>query len=284
MEKEIGKNRTCQRHLKIGNIGVVLLTVMIITACTVYEQTVRTAIDDAVSIAVEREMSALMAGYTDVMMYQLVYTQSFYLGGFGVVPEDYEVGQGATWRVTTVDRDEESSYTAERALISRLDDGSTWWYLNFDPDDAESVEYEILLSPQLQAREMYFRDPETGDIRYHEFAHDETEAEELEEGEESLEAYGYQTGHYYADSWSEYHERTEEITIGAGTYHAEVLLFNPRYVDEDVEHNVEYRWWLNEMVPGHLVQFEYRDLENGGAFHGEMVDLRDDYSPRFVNL
>ncbi len=174
-----------------------------------------------------------------------------------------------------------------------MDDGSSWWYLKFEADDMDAIEYEVLLSPELVAQEMYIRDPETREIRYHEFSYDETEQREAEQGEESLEELGYQTSYYHAESWDPYRQGRESVTTGAGTFQTDLLLISSRDLeesgdyeyDEDYEpRNVEYRWWVTPDVPGELVRFEYRDLDDDGVLRGELIAFRDDYRPRFADL
>ncbi|GEM_PF-1185338 len=266
------------------------ILVLAVSACTTFEQSVRSTINEAVGSAIEQELGSRLAGYTDVMMWQLAYTQAFYMGGYGFAPDDFEEGQGATWRIEAVDRDDVSSFTAERALLKRNDDGSSWWYLKFDADEAPAVEYEVLLSADFVAREMYVQDPETGEVRHHEFSFDEEELAEADRGDESVEDIGYQTGYFYTEAWEPYRQQTERITTGAGRFETDLLLFTARdaqkYADEDQEEyaNVEYRWWVTREVPGELVRFEYRDLDEGGVLRGEMISLRDDYRARFADL
>lgn len=267
-----------------------LTSMIIISGCSIFEQSVQTAINSAVDTAVEREMGSRMAGYSDVMMYQLAYTQTYFVGGYGVNADNFQEGQGSTWRVESSDREEEASYTAERALLQRQDGGSTWWYLRFDPEgeeDASSAEFEVQLSADQQALEMYMQDPETGDIRHHQFSHNEEENIEAEEGEDSLEEYGYQTNAIYAESGGEYQERSEEVTVEAGTFQTDVLIYSAEEYNEENEEygdRFEYRWWVTEDVPGHLVKFEYRNLQSDEVFRGELIEIRNDYEPRFADL
>ncbi len=274
----------------VRTAAITILVVLSVSGCAVFEQTVRSTINDAVGAAIEQELGSRIAGYTDVMMWQLAYTQAFYMGGYGFTPGDFEEGQGATWRIEAVDRDDISSFTAERALLKRNEDGSTWWYLKFDADEAEPVEYEVRLSTDFVAREMYVRDPETREVRYHEFTFDEEEVAEADRGDESIEEIGYQTGYFHTEAWDQYRERSERITTGAGSFDTELLLFTAEdaqvYVDEDETdyRQVEYRWWVSRDVPGELVRFEYRDLDDEGMLRGELISLRDDYRAKFADL
>ncbi|MEX2395570.1 MAG: hypothetical protein WD491_01030, partial [Balneolales bacterium] len=251
--------------------------------CMVYEEAARSAVNQAVGQAVEAEMGSWLAGYTDVMLYQMVYTQSFYLGGFGISPEDFDEGQGATWQIITEDQDEASSFTAERALLKHNEDGSSWWYLNFVPEDSEPMEFEVLMDQNLQAREMYLRDMETGEIRHHMFEQDQAQIEQTASSEDSLANAGYSTNYFFLNDWEQYHEGTENISVGAGSYNTDVLLYTAAE-EQQVEHDFEYRWWVSENVPGHLLKFEYKEVDEEGTFHGEMIELRQDYQPRFATF
>ncbi len=257
---------------KKAGLGIVLCcTATVLSSCWTFDHAARTAIDQAIGTAVEREMQAMIAGYTDVMLYQLAYTQMFHIGGFGFYHDDFEVGQGAVWRVEAIEDDERTSFTAERALLSREDDGSSWWYLKYTPEDEESIEYEILVDRDLQAREMYVRDPETRDVRHHVFAHDPEERREMEEGEESLDEAGYPTEAYYPEDYEDYHVERVNVTIGAGSFDADLL----RYIEED--EGFEYSWWVTDTVPGQIIKYEYKDTIEGGVFQGEIIEMREDY-------
>ena len=255
----------------LGSLLILGILPFLISSCWTLDRAARQAVDQAVSTAVEQEVEAMLSGYTDLMLYQLAYTQMFHLGGFGLHHENFEEGQGATWEITSEADGETSRFTAERALLERMDDGSTWWYLKYTPEDEETIEYELLMNEELQAQEMYIRDPESGDIRHHEFDFDQQDEEEMEEGEDSLDDAGYHTESYYVDDWEEYHIERVTLSIGAGTFDADLL----RHTEE--EENFEFQWWVNEDIAGHLLQYEYRDLANESSMRGEIMEFRDDY-------
>jgi hypothetical protein len=290
MKKKVFALPLNRRYARLVNMALLLM--LAVSGCMTFEQSVRSAINDAVGSAIEQELGSRLAGYTDVMMWQLAYTQAFFMGGYGFAPGDFEEGQGATWRIEAVDRDDASSFTAERALLKRNEDGSSWWYLKFSADEAKPVEYEVLLASDFVAREMFIRDPESGDVRHHHFTFDEEEKAEADLGDESIEEIGYQTGYFYTEAWDQYRQRSERISTGAGSFDTELLLFTAQdakayEVEEAAKEdygNVEYRWWVTRDVPGELVRFEYRDLDREGVLRGEMISLRNDYRAQFADL
>ncbi|MEX2641052.1 MAG: hypothetical protein WD266_10210 [Balneolales bacterium] len=263
-------------------VAACLLSVVLVTGCMVHEASIRGAVDQAVGQAIEQEMGTILAGYTDVMLYQLAYTQAFFVGGFGIAPLDFEVGEGSTWRVRSADGSGSSSFMAERALLERYEDGSGWWFLKFHSDEAQPMEFEILLDSDLQAREMYLRDPENGEVRHHEFAYDNTRQQETEAGEEALEEAGYQTAHYHLEEGSDYLEGREAVTVGAGSFDTNRLLFSSEQMGDDAG-QYEYRWWVTDDVPGCLVRFEYSEAGQEASLTGELTEIRRDYQPRFFN-
>ncbi len=262
--------RSKKTYLKISAIGLAVILMMTgLKGCFSFDQAARSAVDQAIGAAVERELEAMLYGYTDLMLYQLAYTQMFHIGGYGLHHDEFEEGQGAVWRMVAIEDDERTTFTAERALLSREDDGSSWWFLKYTPEDAETIEYEILVDRDLNAREMYLKDPETDEIRHHRFTGDEQEEQERREGEESLEEAGYHTESFYPEDRDEYRVDRETVTIGAGSFETEVL-----YHEED---GFEYTWWLSDTVPGQLVKYLFKDTESGSTFEGEMMEMRDDY-------
>lgn len=277
-----------------GKIIASFLLATMFFGCAVVEQATRTSLSDAISSTVEssieRRISGRLAAYTDVMMYQLVWSQAFYLGGFGFDPGEFQEGQGTAWRVEAVEGEDISSFIAERALLSQLDDGSTWWYLRFEADDTDPVEYEIHVTREFMPLAMYLRDPETGQVRHHEFEQYETDedyADDLEDDlEEDLDEFGYQSSHFYLDSLDPWVQREETITVGAGSFTTRMLVFSPYQLEDDQFESVpfEYRWWVTPEVPGSLVRFEYRNLEDGSHLRGEMIRLRDDYRFRLASF
>lgn len=256
-------------------VALVISAVIAVSGCVGVDGMVGDLAGRAVGSAVERRIAGMYAGYTDQMLFQLAYTQVFFLGGYGFGTDDFAEGEGATWHIESRDGSERSSVTAERGLLQRLDNGDSWWYLVYTPEGEEALEYEVLVDRDLQAREMYLRDPETGDIRHHVFEYDESGESEMAAGEEALEDEGYATETVYVRNWDEYRQERVTVRVGAGTFEADLLLYEVS--DEETGDVWEYRWWVTEEVPGDLVQYEYRDVTDGGTLRGELVEIRRNY-------
>ena len=233
------------------------------------------AVDEAVSEAVEARMEEWLAGFTEPMLFQLAYTQVFHMGGFGVGVDDFAEGEGTVWEIRSTDADGDAGppITGERALLEHVDDGTSWWYLRYETPEQPPVEYEVRMDAAFQAHEMYIRDPETGDVRHHEFDHDAAEEQEREASEEELDEAGLNTDYTHLEDWGEYRQERVSVDVQAGTYDADLLV----YVPPEEEGDYEFRWWVNPEIPGHLVQYHHEDLGEGGELMGELVEHRTDY-------
>lgn len=256
-------------------IAITVAVVLAVTGCTALDGVVGDVAGRAVGSAVERRIEGMYAGFTDEMLFQLAYTQVFFLGGYGFGTDDFAEGEGATWRITSHEGSERSTVGAERALLERHANGDSWWYLVYTPEDGEKLEYEVLVDRELQAREMYMRDPETGEIRRHEFAYEESDSAAVSESEEALRDEGYRTETVQVRDWDDYQRERVTVSVGAGTFQADLLVH--RITDEQSGDTMEYRWWVTEEVPGDLVQYEFEDLKDGSLLQGELVSIRRDY-------
>lgn len=259
--------------------GIALVAVTVTSCSTVRDATYRgvsSAVGDAVEREVYRGASAWLANYTSGMLYQLAYTQAFMMGGYGVGLEDFDEGQGATWQIETVHAEESYSYLAERALLKVNDDGSSWWYLRYQPEGDDAMEYEIKLTEAQDPLEMYMKNPESGEVEHYEF---DPNNSELEESEQQLKEDGFNTQHYDIENWESYKEGSEMVRVGTHNYNATILSYQGS--EEEGDEDVEARWWLAEDVPGELLKYEMNDRSDGSRTTGTMTDLRNNYSSKF---
>lgn len=279
------KNRDNKMFFRVSLL--VLITAGLTSCMTVQEATNR-AINKAVGDAVERSVSNMLAGYTNMMLYQLAYTQAFHVGGFGIHPDYFSEGEGTIWRVESGDENEMNSYTAERALLKTYDDGSSWWYLRYQPEDDEALEYEIKMNRNLEPLEMYMKNVNSGEVEHHVFDTANEEGEEAWESERELEEEGYQTDYYFLQNREEYRQGTETLRIGNRSYESEVLHYSASDTEETEEEGereeIDFRWWVSEDIPGHLARYEFTSNRDSGRATGEMIEVRNDYTPKFASL
>lgn len=262
-----------------------ILSMLLMTSCSqVREAAYRgatSAVSDRVEQEVYREVSSMIVGYSDMMLYQLAYTQAFMLGGFNVGLEDFEEGQGSTWTMEAGDVEQQTRYTVERALLKRDDDGSSWWYLKYQPEDQDAIEYEIRMNRNMEPMEMYLMSAEMDEPNYHEFD-SSLHSSEYEDGYDQLEEDGFNTHMFHIEDWENYKQRTESLRIGSRTFNTTVLFYEGS--EEEGDEGMEVTWWLSEDLPGELARYEMKDTNEGVTVKGEMTDLRDDYRPKFASF
>lgn len=266
----------------VATASVIILTLSVVLAsCSQVREAAYRGVTSAVSEKVEQEayrgVSSMLAGYSAPMLYQLAYTQAFLVGGYGIGMEDFEEGQGAVWRIEAGDESNIVSYTTERALLKK-DDTSSWWYLRYQPEDDDALEYEIKMNRSMEPLEMYMKNPETGEVDHHVFDMYDEETRDHRELEED----GFRTAYYNLDDWEEFKDGNETIRVGSRNIQTTRLLHQG--TEEGGDTDTEVRWWVTEDVPGHLVKYEMRDKKDGGRALGEMTNLRDGYSPKFASF
>jgi len=265
--------------------SVFIIVLLLITSCSTIREAayggLSNAVSDRVEREVEREVSRWLANYTEPMLYQLAFTQAFMVGGYGIGIEDFEEGEGTTWRMEARDGNESSGFTTERALLKKNDDGSSWWYLNYQPDGEDAIEYEVKVTRSFSPLEMYFKNPESGEVSHYVFENFEQD-HGFDEEDEELESFGLNTNYMYLEEWEDYRTGTETLRIGNRSYETIVLFYDGELDDEDED--IEMTWWVSEDVPGHLVRYEMRERGREGYIRGEMTDRRTNYRARFAQI
>lgn len=271
-------------YIQKYNVGVVIVgAVLIFTSCSVVREAaysgVSSAVSDRVEREVEREVSSMLAGYTEAMLYQLAYSQAFMIGGYGFGLEDFNEGQGATWVVESEERSGVNRFETERALLKKNNDGSTWWYLRYQPENDDSIEYEIKMTAEFDPMEMYMRDPESGDVQHHVF---DLYSSEYRESEADMDEEGFGTDNYFIEEWEELRVGYETVRVGNQSFNASVLRYEG--TREEGDENTEAQWWVSEEVPGQLLKYRMTDRIDGSSVTGTLTNLRDGYTPKFARL
>ncbi|MCK4514575.1 MAG: hypothetical protein KAU31_04915, partial [Spirochaetaceae bacterium] len=211
-----------------------------------------------------------MAAFENVMLFNVAYFQVLFLGGHDPSFDDFREGQGVTWEITGGDENDKSLFTAERALLKRNTDGTSWWFLGYQSEE-DALEYEVLMDDEYVPLEIVWRDADSGNTMRHAFDYGE-ENEPPPAGEESV---------VYSDEFGdEYSRSTERITVRSGTYTAEHVTYE--ISDTETSARLEYHWWLVDDIPGDLVKYEYRQFDNGeeNVICGELVAIDDGYVTR----
>lgn len=263
----------------------ILISGIAIASCSQLQEAAYRGATNAISNEVEERVylgvSSLISGYTSDMLYQLAYTQAFMVGGYGAGFEDFEEGQGAVWRMETEDGENRVRFTTERALVQKGEDGTSWWYLSYQPEDDDAIEYEIKFNRAMNPIEMYMRNPETGDVEHHVFR-DNGDAEAVDGEYDELREDGFHTAYFDMEEWEPYRDGTETLRVGSNNFETAILFYEG--TEEQGDEHMNVRWWVTEDVPGQLIKYEMHDTKEGSRVNGEMLDFRSDYTVRFASV
>jgi hypothetical protein len=202
-----------------------------------------------------------------VSMFGMIFAQAFYLGGFYAGFGTYREGQGTVWEISYKENGKPETFTAERALLKVNADNSLWWYIKYEVDE-EVFAYEVLVTPEFEARKIRFKDEE-GAIR--EYAFDAGEAG----GGTAATARVFDLE---SDSeYQKYLQGKRPVNTSAGKFNTDYLRVT--YMNQGVD--AVYEWWVSDEVPGKLVRFKWEDKDNKTTLSGELVSIKTGYTTRF---
>jgi len=209
------------------------------------------------------------------MMFSVMYSQVFYIGGFGADYYDLEETQGSTWRIESGSNEGVPSFiTAERALLKELPDGDRWWYLSW-ADEEEKWEFEALMTKDQETRKIRYYNP---DVKRVEEAVFDLEKEPDDE-DETAPPEEVPSSEYSLEDLKQNSVGTEKITVSGTTYTCEKIEWD--YYDEEEGERYLYHWWIDPEAPGGLVRYNWSQPSSGDYFKGELVSLKKGYTTRF---
>ncbi len=181
-----------------------------------------------------------------------VYWYSFYAGGFYFDDDNYEAGQGTTWKLVSEDNDE---LIIEKALLKINSNGSEWWKIVFS-SDGEEIIYEFLIDSDYNLLKLRFIDEDTNEIR------------EYITNSEDLKTYHQAEMDRITDSdYDKFKKGKITVKTDAGTFVADHLEYTD---DSDI---FKYQWWVANNVPGLLVQFSWENEED--SMTGELIRISE---------
>ena len=214
-----------------------------------------------------------LTGLTRKLMFNMIYSQVYYMGGFGANLYELEETQGAVWRIQS--RDEEgrvSAVDAERALLKKMPNGDAWWYLSWR-SEGEVYEFEALMDKDNQARKIRYYNPDVRRIEEAVFnEHAKTDSEEApppEPGASNLDK----------NDLSSLSRGWEIISVNSGSYLTERLEWF--FVDEEENAAYNYKWWVDSKTAGGLVKYEWTKANARDSLSGELYSLKKGYQTKY---
>lgn len=237
---------------------------------------VRASVSDRASAEVASASG--LTGMSRKMMFNVLYSQVFFIGGFGAGYYDLEETQGMVWRIQNIDSDGRfSAVEAERAYLKALPNGERWWYLAWR-GDGESWEFEALMDKNLVARKIrYFND----DVKRVEEAKFD-EPGKSKAGSETAPPEEAPASGLDSRDLSRYVKGKETIKVAGGTYQTERIEWT--FYDEDDKTTYRYVWWVDPKAPGGIVKFEWTRSGSKESVKGELVSIKKGYKTKFASF
>lgn len=216
-----------------------------------------------------------LSGMTRQMMFNMLYAQIFFVGGFGADLYELAESQGTVWRIQSFDEDGRSEIVeAERALLKKMPNGDGWWYLGWK-SDGELWEFEALMDRNLMAKKIrYYND----DVKRVEESVFEKASGAQQEADSTPPAEAPSSGMDLKELGS-YSRGKETVKLGSGSYNAE--LYEWSFRDEEENTSYSYKWWVDPKAPGGLVKFEWTKSGSKERFLGELVSVKTTYKTKF---
>ncbi|MCL2833166.1 MAG: hypothetical protein FWD78_08355 [Treponema sp.] len=225
-------------------------------------------------VSAEIASASGLTGMTNKVMFNVVYSQVFYMGGFGANIYQLEESQGTVWQIISTDENNNSSKVeTERAFLKQMPNGDQWWYLAWR-QDGETYEYEALMSNSLQAKKIRYYNADVQ--RVEEAVFKETaSASGNEDTDPPPEA---ASSDLSKEDLSIYSKGTETVKTNSGTYTAERL----EWSNTDSENvTTTYTWWVDQKAPGGLVKYQWTKSGSKESIGGELYAVKKGYTTKF---
>ena len=212
-----------------------------------------------------------LTGMTNQLMFNVIYSQVFYMGGFGASLYELEENQGTVWQIQSRDEDNKvSKAETERAYLKKMPGGDQWWYLAWRAD-GETYEYEALMTSDMRAKKIRYYNADVKRIEeavFKDVASGSGEAPPPEPAASDLDR----------EDLKMYSKGIETVKTHSGTYSAERLEWS--YVDDD-NVTTTYTWWVDQKAPGGLVKYEWTKSGSKESINGELYAVKKGYKTKF---
>ena len=228
---------------------------------------------EAASASLGSSLGFGIAGMMHQMMFTMMYSQVFFIGGFGASLYELEETQGMIWRMEVKDENGSTSKAeTERALLKKLPDGERWWYLAWRVDKDE-FEYEGLIDKDMNVKKVRYYDPDNK--RVEEFTFDDA-ASGGSQGSVPKEP---ASSSLDFSELPRYSKGSETLRINAGTYNTERFEWQVKNEDDGSTYN--YKWWVDDKTKIGLVKYEWTKSRSKESSKGELYSVKMGYKTKF---
>jgi len=273
-----------------SRIAVLILTVCILSGCFSLPGGIPNPLADlsrSVSNRVSGEVVSAVgiSGMTNKMMFNMVYAQVFFIGGFGADFYNLAETQGTIWKIQSRNEDGSiSTVEAERAFLKALPNGDRWWFLAWRADGEEWA-YEALMNRDLEAKKIRYINPDVKRVEEAVFTDQTTSgktASKSDAKEDTAPPEDVPISAYNLADFKSNIVGRETITVGGNRYTCDRIVWT--VVDEEKNITYTYTWWVDPAAPGGLVKYEWSRSDNKESLKGELVSFRSGYTTRYSSF
>lgn len=215
---------------------------------------------------------SLQAGAMQAAFAQ-VFSTVFCIGGLYPDYSTLKEGQGVVWLQSYADESEKTQTTTELALLKKLDNGDSWWYICMD-DEEGKLEYEGLLDSQMRVKRIRYK--EDGETEEYVFP-TPTSASENNSSFMGLGLGGISSlgMNFTMETVGDFVQGEETVKVPAGTWKAKKSV----YEYGSSKDLTSFNWFCTDEVPGLLIKYEHNygaDLSS----KGDLQSLKDGYKTK----
>lgn len=221
-----------------------------------------------------------LTGMTRKMMFNVLYAQVFFIGGFN--PDIYDLAetQGCVWRLESRSKDDEkpSVVQSERAFLRKNADGSSWWYLSWKSEEEEWA-FEALMDADMMAKKIRYYNADVKRVEEAVFEEKQAAAKGAKgaKAEDKAPPPESPTSDMTAKDLPRHSKGKEKVTVGSGSYQADKIVWE--WTNSENGEKASYTWWVDAKAPGGLVKFLWADADD--SLKGELVSVKKGYTTKF---
>lgn len=203
--------------------------------------------------------------------FTLAFNRAFWVGGlYPDYVNSLKEGQLISWKQTD---SENEIINTELALLKKLPNGDSWWYISYSDDD-DKLEFEALVNSNMELKKITYYDEEKKSYEDYNFATPTNANSEAN-------AYaGYGLMPIDIDNMGDYAKGKESIRVPAGRFDCEKIVYEYGSSKE----LTSMIWWLSSSVPGQIVKYTYTNASDDNTIEGELIAIKQGITTKFKSF
>lgn len=204
--------------------------------------------------------------------FEQVFSTVFYIGGIYPDYTKMNSGEGLKWKHKYTDNSEKYELTTEFALLKKLENEDSWWYICMINEEGK-MEYECLFDSQMNVKKIRYE--ENNNIEEYIFPIPSSPQKSSSSYINLMNTTSLGLN-FNMDLILEYNQGSEDIKIPAGSYNVTKCIYEYGSSKE----LTSFKWYLSKDIPGELIKYNHKYGDNV-LQEGELQSFKDDYKTKF---